>query len=61
MGDGGSVDFRRVRELLDGVGYIGAYTIELEGIQGEPEPGLEGRVERLSRSFQHLAECGYLT
>jgi L-ribulose-5-phosphate 3-epimerase len=60
MGDGGSVDFTRVREILDGVDFSGPYTVEIEGILGEPEPGLEGRVERVSRSAQHLKACGYL-
>jgi len=59
VGDGGAVDFRRVREVLDGVGYQGAYTIEIEGIQGEPEPGLDGRVDRVARSVAHLRACGY--
>jgi L-ribulose-5-phosphate 3-epimerase len=59
VGEGGSVDFRRVREILDGVGYAGAYTIEIEGIGGEPEPGLEGRQERVRRSVEHLRSCGY--
>jgi inosose dehydratase len=59
VGDGGAVDFRRVREVLDGVGFAGPYTIEIEGIQGEPEPGLEGRVERVARSVRHLRVCGY--
>ncbi|MGP0069475.1 MAG: sugar phosphate isomerase/epimerase family protein [Isosphaeraceae bacterium] len=59
LGDGGSVDFRRVREILDGVGYTGAYTMEIEGIGGEPEPGLEGRQERVQRSVEHLRSCGY--
>ena len=31
VGDGGSVDFARVREILDGVGFAGPYTIEIEG------------------------------
>ncbi len=59
VGDGGAVDFRRIREILDGEGYRGAYTIEIEGIGGEPEPGLEGRVERVKRSVEHLRNCGY--
>ncbi|HEY2154050.1 MAG TPA: sugar phosphate isomerase/epimerase [Isosphaeraceae bacterium] len=59
VGDGGAVDFRRVWEILDGVGYTGAYTIEIEGIAGEPEPGLDGRVERVRRSVDHLRKCGY--
>jgi inosose dehydratase len=60
VGDGGAVDFRRIRMILDGVGYTGAYTIEIEGIAGEPEPGLDARVERVRRSVDHLAKCGYL-
>jgi L-ribulose-5-phosphate 3-epimerase len=59
LGDGGAVDFVRVREILDAVGFAGPYTIELEGIGGEPEPGLETRHERVERSIQHLRECGY--
>ncbi len=59
VGDGGSVNFKRVREILDDVGFLGPYTIEIEGIQGEPEPGLEGRVDRVTRSAKHLKTCGY--
>ena len=59
VGDGGSVDFTRVREILDGVGFAGPYTIEIEGIGGEPEPGLEGRQDRIARSVAHLRACGY--
>ena len=59
VGDGGSVDFRRIREILDGVGFLGPYTIEIEGIGGEPEPGLEARHDRVTRSIQHLRSCGY--
>jgi L-ribulose-5-phosphate 3-epimerase len=59
LGDGGAVDFRRVREVLDTVGFTGPYTIEIEGILGEPEPGLDRRVERVARSVRHLRACGY--
>ena len=59
VGDGGSVDFTRVRDLLDGVAFAGPYTIEIEGIGGEPEPGLEGRQDRIARSVAHLRACGY--
>jgi inosose dehydratase len=61
LGDGGAVDFARVREVLDGVGFIGPYTIEIEGIGGEPEPSLEARHDRVHRSVEHLRRCGYLT
>lgn len=60
VGDGGAVDFTRIRETLDSVGFAGPYTIEIEGILGEPEPGLDARVERVARSVRHLAACGYL-
>jgi inosose dehydratase len=59
LGDGGAVDFRRVREVLDDVGFAGPYTIEIEGIGGEPEPGLAGRQERIRRSVEHLRATGY--
>jgi inosose dehydratase len=59
VGDGGALDFVRVREILDGVGFLGPYTIEIEGIAGEPEPGLEGRQARVARSVEHLRMCGY--
>jgi len=53
------VDFTRVRNILDGVAFAGPYTIEIEGIGGEPEPGLEGRQDRIVRSVAHLRACGY--
>src|SRR5262249_22765944 len=59
LGEGGSVDFTRVRQVLDGVGFAGPYTIEIEGIRGEPEPGLETRQARIARSVAHLEACGY--
>jgi inosose dehydratase len=59
VGDGGAVAFARVRQILDSVGFAGAYTIEIEGIGGEPEPGLKVRQERISRSVAHLRACGY--
>ncbi len=59
IGDGGAVDFRRIREILDGEGFAGPYTIEIEGIGGEPEPGPEARLDRVARSVRHLRSCGY--
>jgi L-ribulose-5-phosphate 3-epimerase len=59
LGAGGAVDFRRIREVLDAAGFAGPYTIELEGIGGEPEPGLSERQDRIARSVAHLRECGY--
>ena len=51
LGDGGGVDFTRIRQILDGVGFAGPYTIEIEGIAGEPEPGLEAQPR------PHRQEC----
>ncbi len=59
VGEAGGVDFVRVREILDSVGFAGPYTIEIEGIGGEPEPGLEARHDRVARSVEHLRKCGY--
>lgn len=59
LGDGGAVDFGRVREILDGVEFTGPYTIEIEGIAGEGEPGLEGRQDRIARSAKYLRSVGY--
>jgi inosose dehydratase len=59
VGEGGHVDFARIRQILDGVGFAGPYTVEIEGIGGEPEPSLEARQERIARSAQHLKACGY--
>ena len=59
IGQGGAVDFARIREILDGVGFAGPYTIEIEGVGGEPEPGLEARHDRVVASLQHLRACGY--
>ncbi len=59
VGDGGAVDFARVRSILDGVGFQGAYAIEIEGIGGEPEPGLAERQRRIVRSAAYLKGLGY--
>jgi inosose dehydratase len=59
VGDGGAVDFRRVRQTLDEVGFSGPYTIEIEGIGGEPEPSPGQRQQRVARSVAHLRACGY--
>ena len=58
-GAGGAVNFEQVREILDAEGFSGPYTIEIEGIGGEPEPGLEIRQDRIRRGVEHLRACGY--
>jgi len=50
VGDGGGINFVRVRELLDTIDFGGPGTIEIEGIGGEAEPGLEVRQQRIARA-----------
>lgn len=59
LGQGGAVDFRRVKSILDSADYSGGFTIELEGIGGEPEPGLDARHERVVQSVKYLRSRGF--
>jgi inosose dehydratase len=59
IGDGGGVDFVRLRQVLEAAHYAGDFTIEIEGIGGEPEPGIEIRHERVKRSAAFLRRAGY--
>lgn len=59
LGDGGAVDFGAIRGVLDAISYQGAYTIEIEGVAGEPEPGLPARHDRVRRSAEFLRFLGY--
>lgn len=58
-GAGGAVDFPRVMRILDTVDFAGPYTIEIEGIADEPDPGLKGRLAAIERGVAHLLRCGY--
>jgi inosose dehydratase len=60
LGAGGAVDFAHTKELLDEVGYTGPYSLEIEGIQGEPELSLADYQMRLAESLAHLKHCGFL-
>lgn len=59
LGSGGGVDFFRVRELLSVCGFHGPYSIEIEGIAGEPEPSLQECHRRVRDSVDYLRTCGY--
>lgn len=59
LGQGGAVDFVTVRELLDSAGFAGPYSLEIEGIQGEPPLSREETHERVEESVRHLRRCGY--
>jgi inosose dehydratase len=60
LGAGGAVDFARVKQLLDEVDYTGPYSMEIEGIEGEPELSLADYQNRIADSVTHLKRCGFL-
>ncbi len=59
LGKGGAVDFVKVREVFEEFGFNGPASLELEGIEGEPELTLEDYQQRVLTSVQHLKKCGY--
>ena len=59
LGNGGAVDFARVLQLMRGCGFTGPYSIEIEGIAGEPELTLDQVRQRVTDSVAHLRGCGY--
>ncbi|MBM81639.1 MAG: xylose isomerase [Planctomycetaceae bacterium] len=60
LGNGGAVDFVRVLELLTTCGFMGPFSLEIEGIEGEGELTLEQHQQRIVDSAEHLKSCGYL-
>ena len=60
LGDAGGVDFVQVLMVMRGCAFEGPYSIELEGIEGEPELSLEQYHNRIERSMNHLRTCGFL-
>ena len=59
LGNGGAVDFVRILEIMKTVGFNGPYSLEIEGIEGEPELTLEQHHQRIADSVKHLKNCGY--
>lgn len=59
LGEGGAIDFERVRDILAGEGFAGPCCIEIQGTAGEPEPTLEELHRRVVASVQTLRNCGY--
>jgi L-ribulose-5-phosphate 3-epimerase len=53
----GSVDFERVLQILEGAGYRGPFSVELE-FEGEPWPSLEEVNASMRRSYEHLSRLG---
>jgi len=59
LGRGGAVNFVRVLEIMQTVGFAGPYSIEIEGIAGEGELELEQYQARVVESVKHLRNCGF--
>ena len=60
LGDGGAVDFAEIGRICNEAGFYGPFSMELEGIKGEPKQTLEERQRRLLRSVEHLRSVGFL-
>jgi L-ribulose-5-phosphate 3-epimerase len=59
LGAGGAVDFLRVYQIMRDCGFAGPYSIEIEGIDGEPELTLEETHQRVVESVALLRRVGY--
>lgn len=59
LGEGGAVDFAAIRERLIAASYSGPVSLELEGIEGEPELLLTEYEARMARSVEHLRSLGW--
>tara|TARA_R110002111_G_scaffold256979_2_gene324658 strand:- start:158500 stop:159336 length:837 start_codon:yes stop_codon:yes gene_type:complete len=59
LGEAGGVDFLQVRFILEDHDFEGPYSLEIEGIEGEPELTLEEHHNRVKQSVQYLIECGF--
>lgn len=54
LGEGGAVDFWGVFQIMNEAGFYGPFSIEIEGIEGEPDLSLEERHERVRTSIEYL-------
>ena len=59
LGEAGGIDFLQVRYILEDHNFEGPYSLEIEGIEGEPDPSLEEHHNRVKQSVVYLQECGF--
>lgn len=57
LGAGGAVNFTEVLKVLVDAAYNGPVSLEIEGIEGEPELSLSDYQERIAASVRHLTVC----
>ena len=55
----GVVDFAEVFRILNGVGFFGPFTLEIEGVEGE-ELTREEVYQRVEKSLEHLKSLGVI-
>lgn len=59
LGCGGAVDFLRVYQILRDCGFQGPYSLEIAGIEGEPDLSLADQHRRVVESVAYLRMLGY--
>lgn len=59
IGRGGAVDFLRVYQIMRDCGFQGPYSVEIEGVAGEPDLSLVEYQNRVVESVQYLRTLGY--
>ena len=59
LGEAGGVDFLKIRYILEDHNFNGPYSLEIEGIAGEPDLTLEEHHNRVKQSVVYLRECGF--
>ncbi len=56
----GTIDLPGVFRVLNEAGFYGPFSMEIEGIQGEPELTLEQRQARIEKSVAYLRQIGVI-
>jgi len=59
LGSGGGVNFLRVYQIMRDCGFIGPYSIAIEGVADEPELALADYQQRVVESVAYLRTLGY--
>lgn len=59
LGAGGQIDFSELYAFLTEIDFVGPCSLELEGIEGEPELSLPETQQRVVASIEHLRQSGW--
>lgn len=55
---GGIIDFKKIFEIMDKKGFDGFYTLEIEGIRGEPPLTMDTAKKRIEDALNHFKNIG---